>query len=120
MSTLTPIEKLKDIVVTTLDEQKASNIVTYKATPMCTLADYFVICTGRSTRHVQNLAEKVVASAKKSSYPPLCVEGKEAALWVLVDLNGIIVHIMQDESRDFYQLEKLWQAPADKDDTESN
>ena len=67
-----------------------------------------IICSGNSKRHVISIAEHVKTEAKNAAIPPLSIEGKDTGEWVLVDFGGVIVHVMQDESRDFYQLEKLW------------
>jgi ribosome-associated protein len=67
-----------------------------------------VICTGTSNRHVRSLAENVMDEAKKKGFRPIGVEGLNEGEWVLVDLNGVLVHVMQAQPRLFYQLEKLW------------
>lgn len=108
-----PESTLKQFVLNVLDDQKAIDPVVCDVHKLSSVADYFIICTGRSNRHVLAIADKLVEEAKKSSHEILGVEGKEAGLWVLVDLNGIVVHIMQEEPRNFYELEKLWMAPAD-------
>ena len=67
-----------------------------------------VICTGTSNRHVKSIADKIGESAKKSGIPPIGTEGEQTCEWVLVDLGDAIIHVMQQEARDFYQLEALW------------
>lgn len=104
---------LKQFVLKVLDEQKAIDPVICDVRGLSSIADYFVVCTSRSSRHSQTIADKIVEAAKKASIPVLGVEGKEAAVWILVDLTDVVVHIMQADTRNFYQLEKLWGAPAD-------
>ena len=70
-----------------------------------------VICSGRSARHVKRMGETVVTNAKQAGLSPR-VEGLEQAEWVLIDLNGVMVHIMQPVARAYYQLEKLWDMDA--------
>lgn len=73
------------------------------------VTDFFVICTGTSDRHVEALSESVVALIKeKANERPLSIEGKEAAEWVLTDYFNVVVHIFQEEKRNFYRLEDLW------------
>jgi ribosome-associated protein len=67
-----------------------------------------VICTGTSNRHVKSIADKLAIKAKADGLPPISIEGEQDAEWVLVDLGDAIVHVMQQEARDFYQLEELW------------
>jgi len=73
------------------------------------VTDFFVICTGTSDRHVEALSESVVALIKeKANERPLSIEGKEAAEWVLTDYFNVVIHIFQEEKRNFYRLEDLW------------
>lgn len=98
------LDKLKDI----LEDIKAQNIVTIDVKNITTFADYLVICTGRSKRHVYSIADNVKENTKKLLAKKPNSQGLEACEWVIVDLGSIIVHIMLPEIRDFYQLEKLW------------
>ncbi len=101
-------DTLLEIVENALDELKAENVVVLNVQSMTDLADYMVIASGRSNRHVSSLAEHVELEAKKAGVQALGVEGKEGAEWVLVDFADIIVHIMQAATRSFYDLEGLW------------
>ncbi|WP_026340824.1 ribosome silencing factor [Thioalkalivibrio sp. ALJT] len=103
-------EQLLELVTTALDDMKAQNIRSIDVRGKTTLADYMVIASGTSGRHVQSAAESVAMTAKEAGIQPLGVEGQESQEWVLVDLNDVIIHVMLPETRDFYNLEKLWLA----------
>src|SRR3546814_12833936 len=75
-----------------------------------------IICTGTANRHVKSLAQNVAGDAKHAGYQPLGIEGTEQGEWVLVDLGGVVVHVMQAQARAFYQLEKLWTVAAEADE----
>jgi ribosome-associated protein len=72
------------------------------------ITDTMVICTGTSNRHVKSLAQNVLDEARAKGFRPIGVEGLAEGEWVLVNLNGVLVHVMQLQTRAFYQLEKLW------------
>jgi len=103
-------EQLLELAINALEDMKAENIRSIDVRGKTTLADYMVIASGTSGRHVQSVAESVAMAAKQAGVPPLGVEGQESQEWVLVDLNDVIVHVMLPETRDFYNLEKLWLA----------
>ena len=105
-------EEIKNLVVSALEDLKAVNLVVLDVRGKTTVADYMVIASGTSDRHVKALANNVVVETKKAGIPPLGVEGENAGEWVLVDLADVIVHIMQQQTRDFYQLEKLWETQS--------
>jgi ribosome-associated protein len=88
---------------------KARDIIEINVEDKSTITDMLIVCSGNSKRHVSSIAENLVVEMKAAEMPPLSVEGKESGEWVLVDLGDVVVHVMQDETRDFYQLEKLWQ-----------
>jgi ribosome-associated protein len=110
MARLTP-RRLCDLVVNALDDGKAEDIKAVDVRKLTSIADYMVIATGRSSRQVKGLADRVLEAAREHQLKPLGVEGESAAEWILVDLGDVIVHVMQPETRLFYQLEKLWEAP---------
>ena len=87
---------------------KGRDIIELDVQGKSSITDLLIICSGNSKRHVMSIADNLVVEAKQAGHIPLSVEGKDTGEWVLVDLGDIIVHVMQDETRDFYQLEKLW------------
>lgn len=100
---------LKNFIVEQLEEIKAQDIKVLSISEKSTIADFMVICSGTSTRHVKSIATLLIKELKASELPPIGVEGDDAAEWVLVDSGDVIVHIMLPQSRDYYQLEKLWE-----------
>jgi ribosome-associated protein len=110
MPKLTP-RKLCDLVVQALDDGKAEDIKSVDVRKLTSIADFMVIATGRSSRQVKGLADRVLEAGRDHQLKPLGVEGESAAEWILVDFGDVIVHVMQPETRLFYQLEKLWEAP---------
>lgn len=101
------IDDILQLAQTTLDDLKAEDMRVLKVQELTTIADYMVIASGRSDRHVKALGESLVQNAKGQGLRP-SVEGLAQAEWVLVDLGGVLVHIMQPDTRAYYQLEKLW------------
>lgn len=101
------IDDTLQLALNALDELKAEDVTVLDVTDLTTITDRMVICTGRSGRHVARLGETLAQQAKNAGLKP-GVEGLEQADWVLVDLRGVIVHIMQPTARARYQLEKLW------------
>lgn len=101
-------EQLKKFVIDKIEDLKARDIVDLDVKGKSTVTDTMLVCSGNSKRHVVSIAENLVVEAKKAGFPPLGMEGGDTGEWVLVDLGDVILHVMQDEARDFYQLEKLW------------
>ena len=106
-------DELRDLVVNVLEELKAMDIVVLDVHEKTSIADYFIIASGTSDRHVKSCAEAVAFQAKQAGEPPLGTEGLNEGEWALVDLNGVVAHVMQAKVRDFYQLEKLWAMDAE-------
>lgn len=102
------VEELRDLVTTTLEDMKAFDIVTLDVRGKTSITDFFVIATGSSDRHVKSAAESVAFQAKQAGQAPIGSEGLQEGEWALIDLNGVVVHVMQAKVRDFYQLERLW------------
>ena len=101
-------EELKQIVLNTLEEMKAQDIKSLDVRGKTSITDIMIFASGTSDRHVKSIAESVAFQAKQSGQAPLGTEGTLEGEWALVDLNGVVVHIMQPKVRDFYQLERLW------------
>ena len=100
--------ELKDIIVTTLDNNKASNIITIDLEGKSTIADFMIIASGTSSRHIQSLSEQVLEKLKNNGLKDSKIEGKESNEWKLVDGIDLIIHIFHPEKRKFYELEKMW------------
>ena len=101
-------EELRDFVVATLEDMKAQDIRVLDVRDKTSITDFFIIASGTSDRHVKSTAEAVAFKAKQAGEIPLGAEGVSDGEWALIDLNGIVVHVMQAKVRDFYQLERLW------------
>lgn len=101
-------EQLKDLVVDQLEGSKAKDIKVLNVKGLSSVTDYMIIASGTSSRHVKSVAHNLVSSVKDEGVQPLGVEGDDVAEWVLVDLGDVVAHIMMPQTRDFYQLEKLW------------
>jgi len=104
---MTPAQLTK-LAIAALEDLKGSNIELIDVTPLTTIADHMVICTGTSNRHVKALADSVLEKAREAGVREINAEGLEQGEWALVDLNGTLIHIMQASARATYQLEKLW------------
>ena len=102
------ISDLKSIVINTLDLNKAQNIVTIDLKDKSSMADYMIIASGTSSRHIQSLSEQVLEKLKDNGIKNSKIEGKESNEWKLVDGIDLIVHIFHPEKRKFYELEKIW------------
>lgn len=99
-------------VLASVDDDKAEDIVQIDLRGRSDVADYMVICSGRSTRQVAAIAEKLSERLKTAFGINAKMEGKETADWVLLDAGDVIVHVFRPEVREFYQLEKMWQPGA--------
>ncbi|MDI5934103.1 MULTISPECIES: ribosome silencing factor [Halomonas] len=102
------IDALKTLAVDALEELKARDISLMDVSRLTSVTDLMVIASGTSTRHVAALADNVVEKAKAGGVQPLGVEGENGADWVLVDLGDLVVHVMLPETRQLYDLERLW------------
>ena len=110
--------ELRDHVVAALEELKGVKIVTLDVTALTPMTDHMVLVTGTSNRHVKALVDTANESSKALGIQPLGIEGRESYDWVLVDLADVIVHVMSEEARNFYELERLWSDLDELADTE--
>jgi len=99
---------LKKIIINTLDSNKALDIVSIDLENKSSIADYLIIASGTSSRHMQALSEIVLEKFKISGIPNCKIEGNESNDWKLIDGIDVIVHIFNPEKRKFYELEKMW------------
>lgn len=104
-------------VLASLEDSKAEDIVTIDIQGKSSLADYMVVASGRSHRHVAAVADHLLKVLKDGGHGNARVEGLSGADWVLIDAGDIIVHVFRPEIREFYNIEKMWQAPDLEDET---
>lgn len=109
------ISKIKKIIENILDQNKANNIVSIDLKKKSYIADYMIIASGTSSRHLQSLSENLVTELKKRGIINCKIEGTHSSDWKLVDAIDIIVHIFHPEKRKFYDLEKMWSEPLSKE-----
>ncbi|OGT26769.1 MAG: ribosome silencing factor [Gammaproteobacteria bacterium RIFCSPLOWO2_02_FULL_42_14] len=101
---------LKHLIRKTLEDHKAQLITDLDITALSDVADCMMICTATSTRHAKTLADKLIQAIKQSGRSTIGVEGEQAGEWVLIDLGDVLVHIMLEKQREYYQIDKLWTA----------
>jgi ribosome-associated protein len=109
------IEQLKQLVLDTLSDMKARDVTVMDVRGKTAVTDYMIIASGTSDRHVKAIAETLAFRAKDAGEPALGSEGVAEGEWALVDLNGVVIHVMLPRVRDFYNLERLWTAPGPSD-----
>ena len=105
---------LKTVVIDALDDMKALDVKFLDVRGLTDIADFMVIASGTSDRHVRSVAQRVVERTKEAGFRPHGVEGQQDSDWVLIDLSEMIVHVMLPRVREFYGLEKLWDMTAAK------
>ena len=110
-----PSQNLLQAVLQSLDDAKAEDIVTIDLHQKSTMADYMVIASGRSSRHVQSMAENIARELKHQHGLAAAIEGKGTGDWALLDAGDVVVHMFRPEVRDHYRLEKLWSPPNQLD-----
>jgi ribosome-associated protein len=112
------VEELLKIVQDVLDERKGQYITTLDVRDKTSFTDYMVIVTGTSDRHLRSLCDYIIEKVKEQGFRPLGVEGDLGSDWVLLDLGDVIVHAMTAQTREYYQLEKLWSVDHPKEAAE--
>ena len=106
---------LKNLILKTLDSNKALDIISIDLKNKSSMADYMIIASGTSSRHIQALSEMVLEKLKGNGVKNSKIEGKESTDWKLVDGIDLIVHIFNPEKREFYDLENMWSEPNPKE-----
>ena len=101
-------EELKDFLADKADDMKAESIVTIDVEGKSSVTDYMIVCTGTSKRHVASIAQHVSDEVRKAGMQPLGMDGQQEGEWVVLDMGTSMLHVMQEEHRELYQLEKLW------------
>ena len=96
------------LVLQSVDDDKAEDVIQIDLRGRSDMADYMVICSGRSSRQVASISEKLADRLKHEMLLAVRIEGKETGDWVLIDAGDVIVHVFRPEVREFYQLEKMW------------
>ena len=104
---MTPL-KIKNIVFSSLDELKAEDPVSINVKKTSSFTDYMVIATGNSNRHIKAISDKVLSSLKENKVDLLGIEGQGDEGWILIDTGDVVLHLMSDKARNFYDLESLW------------
>ena len=107
--------EIKKIIEKSLDDNKAKNIISIDLKKKSYIADYMIIASGTSSRHLQSLSEILISDLKKFGINNCRIEGRESSEWKLVDAIDIIIHIFHPEKRKFYDLEKMWSEPSPLD-----
>tara|TARA_B110000914_G_C15378626_1_gene406634 strand:- start:123 stop:470 length:348 start_codon:yes stop_codon:yes gene_type:complete len=110
------IENIKKIIEKNLDANKANNIISINLKKKSYIADYMIVASGTSSRHLQSLSENLISELKKFGLNDCRIEGKESKDWKLVDAIDVIVHIFHPDKRNFYDLEKMWAEPIPKEE----
>lgn len=103
------VEALLRLILTSLDDDQAEEVISIPLAGKSTIADHMVIASGRSTRQVASMANKIAEKVKADFGRPVRIEGLQTADWVLIDANDVIVHLFRPEVRTFYNLERMWQ-----------
>ena len=107
------LEELSSIILNALEEVKAKDITVLDIKDISDVADRMIIASGTSNTHLKALANSVLIDCKEAGNPPLSTEGESSSEWILVDVGDVLVHIMTPQTREFYDLERLWTARPD-------
>ena len=100
--------RLRDLVLSSLSDLKAIDPVTLNVKKISSFTDYMIIASGNSKRHIHSIGDKVLGDLKIKKINPLGIEGQGSEEWVLIDLGDVVLHLMSDYARNFYDLESLW------------
>jgi ribosome-associated protein len=111
-ASLANVEDLKQFIINALDDDKGEDIQTIDLKGKTDIADYMIVATGRSNRHVGSMADNLVKKLKSVGVTGVTLEGMQQCDWVLIDAFDIIVHIFREEIRELYNLEKMWRMVA--------
>ncbi len=103
------------LVLASLDDDQAQNIVTIDLEGKSSIAAYMVVASGRSTRHVSAIADHILERLKQAGHKAIHTEGRDNADWILIDIFDVIIHIFRPEVREFYTIEKMWAADLETD-----
>tara|TARA_Y100000590_G_scaffold456171_1_gene606223 strand:- start:2733 stop:3080 length:348 start_codon:yes stop_codon:yes gene_type:complete len=109
------ILELKKIIEKTLNQNKAKNVVAISLKGKSSIADYMIVASGNSSRHIQALSEILLSKLEKNGINYCKIEGRKSNDWKLIDAIDIIIHIFHPEKRKFYDLEKMWSEPISKE-----
>ncbi len=109
------VNQIRKLIEKTLNKNKANNIITIDLKKKSYIADYMIIASGTSSRHLQSLSENIVVELKKFGLNNCRIEGYESSEWKLVDAIDIIVHLFHPEKRTFYDIEKMWSEELPKE-----
>ncbi|MBL4796185.1 MAG: ribosome silencing factor [Oleispira sp.] len=110
-------EEIKKLVISALEDLKAKDITVIDVRGRSSVTDYMILATGTSKKHAQAVCDNASTEAKAKGLQPLGAEGRDSSDWMLLDLGDVIVHVMTEQARHFYDLERLWGEPSDEQST---
>jgi ribosome-associated protein len=113
-------KEIAAFVLEVLDDLKAQDVRCLDVGHLTSMMDFMIVASGRSDRHVRSLDDTLVERCEELGLPLLGMEGQEAGEWVLVDLADVVVHVMLPRTREFYDIEKLWDISTPRDDADRN
>jgi ribosome-associated protein len=107
-------EEIKQLVINALENMKAKDITVIDVRDRSSVTDFMILATGTSKKHAQAVCDNASTDAKAKGLKPLGAEGRDSSDWMLLDLGDVIVHVMTEQARNFYDLERLWGEPSEK------
>ena len=111
-------EEIKKLVINALENMKAKDITVIDVRDRSSVTDYMILATGTSKKHAQAVCDNASTDAKAQGLKPLGAEGRDSSDWMLLDLGDVIVHVMTEQARHFYDLERLWGEPSTEKNTD--